>query len=336
MNGQQTFAVLVALTAATATADRVRTSEESIVGEVVASRRTGVVVSGDSGRVTVPVEQVRAILYDNEPTALAQARQNAARGGYADVLERLADVTPTGAVKIDREVRHLRALASARLAIATGEGVKDAGRALTAFLREHGDSHHYLPAVEALGDLLAAIGRTDNAVKRYRLMTAEGVDGYAARAELRIAMAYDRAERWDEARDAYRTAANAAARGSTERFAATLGEAIATAATGRTDDGLRTAREMVVASEGEATRLAIAYNALGRCYAVAGRDADAAFAWLHTDLLYSEDTDRHAEALYRLTKSWDRLGRTAEATDARTRLERRYAATQWAGRLRRR
>ncbi|TWT43207.1 hypothetical protein [Botrimarina hoheduenensis] len=330
--------IVVALASAftaDAVADRVRTAEGSVEGRVIQSTRTEVVTQTKAGRVTTPVGEIVAILYDDEPVELAQARINAASGGYANALDRLSAL-PAGKTwpePIEREIAYLRSVAAVRIAIAQNEGARAAGRALTDFLRQHGETHHYLPAVEALGDLLASLGRTDDAVKRYKLLSDSGSPTYALRAQQRIAQAYDEAGRPQQAAAAYNAALALSSAGSAEHRAALLGRAANQAAAGDPAAGIEAVREVILAPGADDPRvLAAAYNSLARCYLAAEQPQDALFALLHTDLLYDTDAELHAEALFRLEAVWSALGHPTKAADVRERLSRRYAATRWAKR----
>jgi tetratricopeptide (TPR) repeat protein len=108
-------------------------------------------------------------------------------------------------------------------------------------------------------------------------------------------------------------------------------KAVSLAATGKLDAALDMARESVTEADADDyAALAAGYNTLGRCYEAADRDRDALYAYLHTDYLFNTDPSTHAEALSRLTELWRAAGKPDAAKEARTRLERRYAATPWA------
>ena len=73
-----------------------------------------------------------------------------------------------------------------------------------------------------------------------------------------------------------------------------------------------------------------AYNALGTCYLKANKREDALLAFLHVDLLFNQDPDAHAEALYHLSSLWKGLNKSERATKARSLLESRYSGSPWA------
>ncbi|MEO1497239.1 MAG: hypothetical protein AAFV43_08830 [Planctomycetota bacterium] len=328
--------LVLACAATVATADRVRTTSGSIAGEVVEESRRGVVVETDRGRVSAPIGEIVGVIYEGEPVDLARARMSAAGGGFASVIDRLAslDDTPGLTAAMRREADFLRSVSAVRQAIFTGAGAKAAGRDLTAFLRENNDSRFYYPAVEALADLLADLGRTDTAVKRYRLLVDDGVAPFDAQARVAIGVAYQRAERHEEAVRGFAAALAAVDPETDLARAAMTGRTVSRAYLGQADEALAAARDAVRSAGEDTTQLAAAYNTLGRVYLAAERPRDALYALLHTDLLYNDDAATHAEALSLLAAVWRDAGRRAEADDARERLRRRYARTVWARRVR--
>lgn len=313
-------------------AARVRTTDESIVGDIVESGRDRVVVQNSRGRVVVPIGELRAILYDDEPAELSQARINAAGGGYENALERL-DQLPAGkeyGEAIDREIAYLRATCAARLAILTGQGAGDAGRQLTAFLKQNSDSRFFYPAIETLADLLVAVGRTDTAISRYRGLVKSAPPTLRDRALVSIGRAYEQAGQHAEALAAYETAIEELSSESEFRRVAQLGRAVSLAASGQGEAGVRAARAAIESAGADPAQLAAAYNTLGRCLLAADSREDALYAFLHTDLVHNDDAATHAEALYHLAQLWRDIGRRREADDAAARLKRRYGRSKWA------
>lgn len=326
------FTLALVVTVSAAQCARVRTVSGSIAGEIVESGREGVVVESSKGRVTVPVGELLAVLYDDEPAELSQARINAAGGGYANALERL-DELPAGkswAAPIDREIAFLRAICSARLAERSGEGIGDAGRQLTAFLREHADTPFYYASIEALADLLVVAGRTEAAIKRYQAMTRSESSVYRDRALVAIGRAHAQTNQHAEALAAYERALEVIDTQRALSREAARGRVVSLAELGETEAAIEAGRELVRSAGDDSDRLAAAYNALGRCYLAAGSTREALYAFLHTDLVHNDDADTHAEALAFLSDLWRDIGRRAQADDAATRLKRRYGRSVWA------
>jgi hypothetical protein len=75
--------------------------------------------------------------------------------------------------------------------------------------------------------------------------------------------------------------------------------------------------------------MARAYNALGTAYAKASKKKEAILAFLHTDLLYFQDPDAHAEALYNLANLFQETNKSDRSLEARNTLKQRYAGSVW-------
>ena len=312
--------------------DRVRTLTGTEAGEIVASTRDGVTLERDGERVEVPIDELRRVTFGGEPATLAQARINFENGGYQTALEKLEeiDADDLGDPLIEQDVRYYAAAGAARLAIAGRGDAVAAGRALTDFLRRHGDSFHYFGAVETMGDLLVSMDRVDRAVKTYELLASTDSPALRARAGLLAGRALQSVGEHSAAIDRFDAAIGERVG---DASAARLGKAVSLAASDRVDRALEILREVIrrCDEEDEALRAA-AYNALGRCHAVAGREIDALLAYLHTDLLFSGDADTHAEALYHLATLWRDAGKPDDADEALAKLRRRYSASVWANR----
>ena len=80
---------------------------------------------------------------------------------------------------------------------------------------------------------------------------------------------------------------------------------------------------MQSAAEDAATQSA-AHNTLGDCLHAAGRNREALYAFLHTDLLFSKEKDEHARALAQISKIWRELNRPDRAEETLERLKQEY------------
>ncbi|CAN0356450.1 unnamed protein product, partial [Ectocarpus sp. 4 AP-2014] len=197
-----------------------------------------------------------------------------------------------------------------------------------------GDSFHFYTAVETVGDLAVAMKRYGQADKLYATLAKSPFPSLKVRALVRSGVARqaggDHAaaiKRFDQALKLGARAEGA----SGEVLACRLGKAESLAATGRLNEAVASIAGVLSSlgeedSEGNAT----AYNTLGRCYTAAGRSQDALFAYLHTDLLFDQAAETHAEALARLAKLWREAGKPDAGRDAAERLRRAYPTTRWA------
>ncbi len=73
-----------------------------------------------------------------------------------------------------------------------------------------------------------------------------------------------------------------------------------------------------------------AHNTLGDCLRAAGRPKDALYAYLHTDILYDEDSEQHARALAEIAQLWRELRRDDRADEVIGRLRQLYPKSPYA------
>src|SRR5262249_26618625 len=76
---------------------------------------------------------------------------------------------------------------------------------------------------------------------------------------------------------------------------------------------------------------AVAYNALGEIYFQAAAYKEARWEFLHVDVLYNQDRNEHARALYYLSQTFDKLGDAERAKECRETLigDRQFAGLEW-------
>ncbi|QDV75274.1 tetratricopeptide repeat protein [Botrimarina mediterranea] len=328
------IALTLALATAASAADQVRlVGGGSKSGKITTATRDGVTVDTVDGAVNVPVGDLRFVILEEEPTLLTQARINFGNGGYETAEEMLSGLRETGGAPklVKQEIAYYKAACAARLALGGSGDAQEAGRQMTAFIREHGDSFHYYEAVETLGDLRVSLGDFDQAERAYsQLAKAAGI-ALKARAALLVGRMLQVQGKHEDALKRFDGLIGARVNdpgvAEAQRLAK-LAKAESLAATGDLTAGLEIAREVIrSADEREAATLAAGYNALGRCYEAAGESKDALFAYLHTDLLFNTDPLTHAEALAHLGPLWREAGKPDAARDALDRLRRQYAAT---------
>lgn len=316
---------------ATAQVDRVRTTRGSTTGEVQSTTPIEVTVSKNSGNETIPVNEIRSIIFRDEPNELTQVRvMILERGAYREALDRLGRIEDGDLDRdlIRQDVEFYRALCAARLALAGHGDLREAGPKMMDFVRNGRSSYHYFEACETLGDLFVAIDRYRNAEQQYGELAKAPWPEYRARASLLVGRALAAQGKHAEAVRRFDEAIQLAGdgdQGKAQRLAATLGKAISQAAAGETNEAVAQIEEVIGRADPEDVQLhALAYNALGRCYEQANKPKDALLAYLHVDVLYSAAAKEHAEALTHLATLWETVGQDGRARDARQRLQDNY------------
>ena len=318
-------------------ADRVRLLRGSETGEVTNMTPLQVTLDkGAAGNRTIAVNEIKTVLFADEPSELTQARVNAANGAYENALSALEKVD-LGSVRRDflkQEIEFYKAFCAAKLALG-GEGeIGDAGRQLNAFVRSHPQSFHYLAAVELMGDLLMAGERYEPARKQYAELAKAPWPDYKMRSAVAVGRTLQAQGKHGEAIEQFDAAlaiADDGADAQNQKLSATLGKAVSLAETGEVPPAVEMIERIILDADPEQKELhARAYNALGDCYQKSGQTKDALLAFLHVDVLYNMVPEAHAEALAHLAPLWKAIGQEERSREARELLQKRYGGSRWA------
>ncbi len=152
------FAAVVVVSASSAAmaADRVKTTERTLSGQVIEMSALEVTIEKSSVRTPVAVNEIVSITWDGEPATVGSARAAMAAGRYEDALESIQKVKTDELKRLEvlQEVEFIEALASARLALAGNGDGGGAESLMLAFGKKYSQNYHYLEACEYLGDLL--------------------------------------------------------------------------------------------------------------------------------------------------------------------------------------
>jgi len=320
--------------------DRVTQFEgRTLTGPITEITRDGITVMVSGRPTKVEPSNIKMVNFEGESRELTTARRAISEGRLNNALQDLEtiDVARLSRPALAADVRYLTAYCTAKLAISGEKGTLDqATTALTDFLASDPTSYHYYAAAELLGDVLVSRGIFDQAERQFAELVASPGAELQQIGRLKMARSQELQGKYDEAVANYRSvegveSATAAARQS--KLSARVGLARCSAFQGDPDAGIRSLQQLIL--EESSTNLDLysqIYNALGNCQIEAGRTKAAINAFLHTDLLYYQDSDYHAEALYHLGNLFTSIGKFNEAAEARDKLKNRYASSPWASR----
>jgi tetratricopeptide (TPR) repeat protein len=321
-------------------ADRVRLARGTETGEI--TDMTPLELTLNKGRAnsrTVAVNEIKTVIFADEPSELTQARVNAANGAYESALSALEKLD-IGSVKRDfikADIEFFKAFCAAKLALSGEREIGEAGRQLNTFVRSYPQNFHYLAAVELMGDLLMATGRYEPAHKQYAELAKAPWPDYKMRSAVAVGRTLQAQQKHAEAITQFDAALSIPGEGPDaehQKLSATLGKAVSLAETGGVKEAVEMIERIIADADPEQRELhARAYNALGTCYEKAGQTKDALLAFLHVDVLYSTVPEAHAEALAHLVPLWKAIGQEERSREARELLRDRYAGSQWAGQL---
>jgi tetratricopeptide (TPR) repeat protein len=331
------MAMVIASTAsAQSTVDRVRRHNGVDSGKITGTTPLGVTISKSGVESTVPAEEIEAVTFAGEPGDLNSARNALQAGRAQEALESLAkiDASDIRREEILADVDFYTVLAKARLALAGSGDPSVAAADVRNFMSKRNKSFHVPQAIETLGDLLAAAGQTPNARAEYAKLAKAKSPYYELKSALLVGRTYQA-----EGDHAKAQAEFAKVLASTEagdqiaplKLAATLDGSVSQAAAGQVKEATAAIGDIIAKAQPEdGELLARAYNALGDCYLQSNDPRGALFAFLHVDLLYSQDAEAHAKALHELIPLWKNVGRDSRSQETAQKLAEKYPGSRWA------
>ena len=295
-----------------------------------------VVVAGASQKI--PTNKIRKINFGGEPNELRTARDHAAQGRYEDAIEVLDKVNASTIKRplIQQDYQYIKAFSQAKLAL-TGGGDKKAAEdtLLKFFARYNKSTYHAYECAEILGDLAVANQDFEEAGKRYGYLAKAPWKDYQMRSSVLQASAMLGQGKYAEAKTKFDDVVaspldDPAAQ--EQKRQAMVGQALCLAETGDPAAGIKLVQQVIGSNEPQQNPALFgrAYNSLGRCYLKSNKPKDALLAYLHVDVLFYQDPETHAEALYYLTKLWTDVKKSERAIQSRTLLQSRYAGSSWA------
>ena len=324
------FAVVVSVSSVAMAVDRVKTTERTLTGKVIEMSALEVTIEKSSARTGVPVNEIVSITWDGEPAHVGTARAAMASGRYEDALESIQKVKTDELKRLEvlQEVEFIKALASARLALAGNGDVTQAGSLMAGFAKKYDQNYHYLEACECVGDLLVAKGLPDRAEEYYERLAKVPWPAYKMKAGVKTGKAQLAQGKAEDALASFQAVLDDPTQGEEadrRRLAATLGKARCLAAAAKHDEAIAMIDGVIAEADPEQVELmAETYNALGLAHRQAGRTKDAILAFLHVDLLYYGAPVEHITALENLVQLWNEVQKPERADEAAEILKERY------------
>jgi tetratricopeptide (TPR) repeat protein len=283
--------------------------------------------------------QINRISFLNQPLEIDRARNQMNSGRFDDALEELQKISDTiGREEIKQEIAFLKARAAAEISL-RGGGVssQEAGRAVADFLRNFPNSYHFYPATELQGQLLLAIGRFELAETEFAKLQDSQWQEYIIRGWFQQSESLIQQNKPEQAAAVLRQILedpNTDDLTQNYKLLAKTRLALTEGMQGRGAEAIQSLEQIIKVENADNSILfAYAYNSLGSIYLQQGKTKEAMMAFLHTELLYPNESEAHAEALYQLALIWPKLDQNERANRARNTLKSRYRNSLWANRL---
>lgn len=332
--------LLATMTGPALALDKITLANEEINGDIQSMTRDAVVIKpvGSSEVRSVPTEEIVSIIFSGEPAPMRMLTSQMELSNFAGMTRTLEmDALNPSRISNDRvkaEVGFYSAYAAAQNALSGAGDLEAAGRTMRSYVDANPNHWRYYAGVQTMGELYAAVGADDEAIRAFSLLRDAPSAGIRLNGAMAQAKALLAAERYadalplfEEVLDAGGNSAEAKARS----LVAEVGLVACQAKTGDAEEGIESVREIIDSEDPENAELfAMAYATLGNCYLAAGQNEDALLAFLHVDLLYPSQSRYRAEALYHLSRLWGEVGKGDRALQAKETLLSTYADTTWA------
>lgn len=308
----------------------------SINGKIIASTPIEVTVEVQGTNRTVKVNEIRRVLFADDPPDLHAGRGKILAGKVDAGLNDLKKVDPRSVQReiVRRDLQFYLAFCEGKLALSAGGDKEKASKSMLAFVSAAPTNFHFFEAAELLGDL--AVGREDyaSAVKYYGTIASKApFPEYKMRASIAEARAWIAQGNFAEAQTKFESvlAINSDTVASKrQKLFARIGKGRCLAETSTPEAGIQMIEQIIADNDpSDAELFGRAYNAHGDCLLKAGKPKDALMAYLHVDVLFYSNADIHAESLYHLSKLWADAKKADRAVAARNLLNERYAGSIW-------
>jgi tetratricopeptide (TPR) repeat protein len=282
------------------------------------------------------VNEIRNVVFGDEPTELTKAREQVNQGQLESALEILKTLKSDSVARdvVRQDIEYYRAFCLAKLALAGGGNPQTADEALFAFVRQNRTSFHVFDATELLGNLALSQGKFEDAAKRFGFLGKAPWADYRMRANVNEARALSQQKKFPEALEKYEAIIGVgenSAEANRQKLFAQVGKAICLAETGKGDEGVQLLEKIIKDNDpADSALFARVYAALGNCHLKANRTKEALTAYLHVHLLFNTDGEAHAESLFHLSNLWTAVNKSDRAVAARNLLKERYAGSTWA------
>lgn len=297
-----------------------------VVGQISAETPNSVKIKPNTGaEQDIPVDQIESVTYTGQPASLPLAETRESNGALAEALDlyKKAASEAGNRPNIAQAAQFGQARVLYELSKADPARTDEAISALDAFVKANKTSRHLGPALEALARLTLNKGQADRAEQALNSLSA--IPWAADRAAVLKARVLAGKGKKEEALQALDKLTSTAPKGSARYDEARLARGELLAAAGQFAEAEKTIREVIAETPPEKGDFqAQAHNALGDCLRSAGKQKDALFAYLETDILYDQDKEQHARALFQIAQLWRDLKQPARADEVMGRLRQQY------------
>lgn len=319
--------------------------EARLEGTIVKEGPAGVTIKLSIGAARdIPVTQIRDVEYDlpgrfrldllqavTEERGIDLAAKSVrvkqitdARTRYQNIL---AGLTASPA---KRHMQFKVAQMTALLAEEQQAPAADAIQKLKAYKADNADSWEITPCCQLLGQLQAGENDYEAAQKTYEDLAAiHGVPKSIKQdCNLRVAELLVREKKYAVAKARVAELMQDSPAGDPQRPRLEIALAECQAASGELDPAVKSLTALIQQPIDNVTK-AHAYNILGDCYYNREKWKDALWNYLYVDVIYHQNREEQARAIYYASKAFEKLGDTKRAAAYRDRLDKSFVGTEY-------
>lgn len=320
-------------------ADQVTRKSDNVTfrGEFTEMTTASVSIKLSNGKVeVVPVSNIRAVRFDQEPSLLVQAQSNERSGALDAALEKYKQVkSELGGAdrRIATEVDFLIARTMVKQALADPALQPAAKETISEFRTSAPTNFRYFEACLLEASMAAATGDAATAQSLLQEVQSSPVKGFQLQAGVQLGRLLLQNGNVAEAQAAFDQVIQQSTGDPSSvsaLFDGMLGKALCLQQQGDLAAAIAGFDEVISkASESDTRVLAEAWNRKGDCLRQQNEAKAALMAYLHVDVLYSSEPAEHAQALFRLSQLWGPAGHPDRAEDAAARLTEKYPNSSW-------
>lgn len=321
-----------------------RKHEKALTGEITDISKTEVTIKVKSPKdetVVVPANEVQSISWTGESPEANLARGDETGGRYQRAIDNytkaLAGSKSSNALaRTELEYGIIRS--GARLALTDPARMDEAIKKLDEFRSKQSGHYRYYDAVALLGQLYLAKKEFGKAQTTFDLLARAPWKDAQTAARIAIARLMQAENKLDEALAAYEAVVAQSADGgadASQRQEALLGKSRVLISQKKFDEAQKLLQDVIKEADAEDAKVqAEASVRLGDCYRELGQDKDALLAYLRVEVLFSSEKALEAEALFHLTRLFEKVGQKGRAAEVRDKLEGdEFKNSEWARQL---
>lgn len=317
-----------------------KTDGKRVDGTITTFTKTEIDVQQGQRTPKVPVNEVDRISWNGEPTELKNARASELAGNLERAAE-LYDAVKKGPNNLSATAKtdldYLIARTKARAALRDESKADAAIAALEAFKAANANNFRYYELHEYLGKVHAAKGDAAASKAAFDEMGNSPFNDMKMAARIFAADAMLESGDIPGALTQYAAVAGMNATSPQEisrRNQARLGQALCLIKQNQAEKAIELCDQVIKETTPEQRQVqATAFLRKGDALQATGKNQQAVMDYLKVDLLFEDQPDKHAEALFHLSNLWAAVGKADRASDAKARLQSQYSGSEWADKL---